>query len=577
MAESSSSNFEIAVRDFQQARREAAIQQILARLQGKSDVLLCYDEVRRQLRAGPTVERGLQEIPLDKIVGSVGRYQDFTRSFLPKKDSDQERWARVRAAITDMKGMSPIEVYQVGDAYFVKDGNHRVSVARQLGTETISAYVTEVKMRVSLTADDDPDELICKAHYADFLEETNLDKLRPEADLLMTFCGHYHVLLGQIETECHLMAKNGDGQCQKADWERAVVKWYEEVYMPIVQIIRELGVMRGFPERTETDIYVLLSERREELEEALEWHLDPETAVSELMHQEQTRPLFHRVLDTVAPGLEKGPAIGRWRKQQLALHREHHMFENILVLLEGIEGDWQILEQVISFTNMDDDHILGLYVIQDKSAVNDKAIQDMRAKFEQRCQAAGLRNDFAVEIGRFDHAIIRRAAWVDLVVINLTHPPEAHPLARIRPGWGGLIQRCPRPILAIPNAIQSNQDRVLLAYDGSTKADEALFVATYLTTRWKKALTVLTVKTAYTNVTAIDRARDYLQQHGVTWADYVLRDGPINDAILETAESHNINLLIVGGFGRRPALRLVLGSTVEHLLREFKQPMLICR
>jgi nucleotide-binding universal stress UspA family protein len=140
-----------------------------------------------------------------------------------------------------------------------------------------------------------------------------------------------------------------------------------------------------------------------------------------------------------------------------------------------------------------------------------------------------------------------------------------------------LIQQCPRPLLVIPDAIQSAQNRALLAYDGSAKADEALFVATYLTARWQKALTVLTVKTADTNVTAIDRARDYLQQHGVTWADYVLRDGSINDAILETAESHDINLLIVGGFGRRPALRVVLGSTVEHLLREFKQPMLICR
>jgi nucleotide-binding universal stress UspA family protein len=577
MTLSTSSTYEIAVRDFQRARREAALQQILARLRGKSDVLLCYDDVRRHLRAGPPVERGLQEIPLDKIGGSVGRYHDFTRTFLPTKDSNQERWARVKAAVTDMKQMPPIEVYQIGEVYFVIDGNHRVSVARQLGSQTISAYVTEVQTRVPLTAADDPAEVICKAHYADFLEKTNLDKLRPEADLLMTFCGQYQVLLDQIEIECRLLPPNEAGDCHPAAWEEAAVIWYDQVYLPIVQIIRELGLLRRFPERTEADIYVLLSERREELEEALGWHIHPETAIPELVDQTQSRPLLNRVLELVAPGLEEGPLTGRWRQKQLILHREHHLFENILVLLEGIEGDWHILDQVIRLARTDDDHILGLYVVPNQAALNESVVQEMRAKFEQRCQAAGLRAEFAVEIGRVNQVIIERAAWVDLVVINLTDPPESHPLARLRSGWGEFIQRCPRPILAIPNAIQSPQDRVLLAYDGSPKADEALFIATYLTIRWQKALTVLTVKTAHTTEAAMERARDYLQQHGINWAEYILREGSINQAILETAEAHHSNLLIMGGFGWRPVFRLVLGSTVEHLLREFKQPMLICR
>ena len=251
--------------------------------------------------------------------------------------------------------------------------------------------------------------------------------------------------------------------------------------------------------------------------------------------------------------------------------------KNILVVLEGIDDDQKILDQVIHLTHGDNDHILGLHVVANKAARNNKAIQQMCKNFEQRLHAAGLAGEFAVDVGRITHAVIRRAAWVDLVVINLTHPPETHPLARIRPGWAALVQRCPRPMLVIPNAIQSDQDRVLLAYDGSAKADEALFVATYLTKRWQKTLTVLTVETAHTNSATIDYARDYLQQSGVTWADYVLRDGPINEAILETAEERDINLLIMGGFGWRPALRLVLGSTVEHLLREFKQSMLICR
>jgi nucleotide-binding universal stress UspA family protein len=577
MSDLSELNYQLAVRDFQRARKEAAMQQMLARIQGKSSELLCYDEVRRHLRAtDKPIERGLQEIPLDKIVGSVGRYQDFTRSFLPKKDSNEERWARVKAAITDMKGMPPIEVYQVGEAYFVKDGNHRVSVAQQLGAKTISAYVTEVETRVSLTVDDDPEEVICKARYAEFLEKTNLDKLQPQADLLMTFCGQYQTLLDQINAECCLIGESS-ARCEGGDWDTAVLTWYKEVYLPVVKLIRELGVMRRFPERTEADIYVLLSEEREELEEALQWRLDAKTAVSALLQEPPTRPLLNRLIDAVAPDLEVGPQPGRWRQQQLALHREGHLFENILVLLEGIEGDWGILNRVIRWAQIDNDHILGLHIVKHKSQAKSAAVQELRAEFERRCQEAGVEGEFAIEVGGFTTAVIKRAAWVDLVIINLTHPPEAQPLARIGPGWGRLIQRCPRPILAIPDAVQSELSHPLLAYDGSAKADEALFVATYFAVRWQTTLTVLTVKTQHTDTTVLDQARSYLEKHGVTWAEYVLGEGSISDAILTTAKQHNSNFLILGGFGWQPLKRVMLGSTVEHMLREFKQPILICR
>ena len=577
MSELSKFNYQLAIRDFQRARKEAAMQQVLARVQGKSSDLLCYDDIRRHLRAtGKPIERGLQEIPLDKIVGSVGRYQDFTRSFLPKNDSNEERWARVMTAISDMKGIPPIEVYQVGDAYFVKDGNHRVSVARQLGSKTISAYVTEVETRVPLTADDDPDEVICKARYADFLEKTNLDKLLPQADLFMTFCGQYQVLLDQINAECRLLRHEQSLECEAGDWETAVLVWYEEVYLPVVKLIRELGVMRRFPERTEADIYVLLSEEREELEGALQWRLDPQRAVTALL-QEQPRPLLSRFIDAVAPDLEEGPKPGHWRQQQMTLHREGHLFESILVLLEGIEGDWSILDRVIHWAQMDNDHILGLHVVKQKSQINSQAVQELRVEFERRCQEAGVQSDFAIEVGGLTSAIIKRAAWVDLVVVNLTHPPENQPLARVGPGWGRLIQRCPRPLLVIPDAVQSELSNALLAYDGSAKADEALFVATYFAVRWKMKLTVLTVGTQHTDNTALEQAQTYLEKHDVTWADYVFSEGSISDAILATADQYNSDLLIMGGFGQRPVIRVMLGSTVEHMLREFKRPMLICR
>jgi hypothetical protein len=86
----------------------------------------------------------LHEIPLNEIVGSLGRHTDFNRQFLPRKDSQAGRWARVRMAY-DHSGLPPIEVYKLGEIYFVADGHHRVSVARQLGARYIEAYVIEIE------------------------------------------------------------------------------------------------------------------------------------------------------------------------------------------------------------------------------------------------------------------------------------------------------------------------------------------------------------------------------------------------------------------------------------------------
>ena len=126
--------YQSALEDFNQARRQAAMQQLLSRFTGEQTELLSYDDVKQKLKVANVRERGLQEIPVDKIIGSVGRYKDFTRSFLPKSDIGGERWARVKAAVSDLAGLAPIEVYQLGDAYFVIDGNHRVSIARQQDT-----------------------------------------------------------------------------------------------------------------------------------------------------------------------------------------------------------------------------------------------------------------------------------------------------------------------------------------------------------------------------------------------------------------------------------------------------------
>ena len=160
-----------ALQDFWRLRRQAGIERVMAQLTGKSVELLAYEDVVQKLRITGRAGGQLQDIPLAAIVGSVGRYTDFSRSFLPLQNEDQARWARVKMAVSDLAGLPPIEVYRIGEAYFVLDGNHRVSVARELGATYIQAYVTEVRTRVSLS----PDEV--EAWLSLFQDRENRDDL----------------------------------------------------------------------------------------------------------------------------------------------------------------------------------------------------------------------------------------------------------------------------------------------------------------------------------------------------------------------------------------------------------------
>ncbi len=574
-------NYYAAVRDFDRARKQAALRQLMAKLTGRSAELLSYNEVQEQLQAMGEIDRGLREIPLDAIVGSVGRYKDFTKGFLPKRDSDEERWASVRTAISNMHGMRPIEVYQVGDSYFVKDGNHRVSVARQLGVSTISAYVTEVKTRVELSVDDDPDEIICKARYVEFLEETDLDKVRPQANLLLTFCNQYDVLRRQIETRRQILDQARD---QPVGMREVVADWYDQVYLPVVELIREQGLLRNFPQRTETDLYLLFSERRADLEEALGWKIGSETAVTEFAESEseQQRPIFARVgerlLDALVPDeLYDGPEPGSWREKRVAYGRKDRLFADYLVAISGSDADWETLDEVIKMAKLEDDHLLGLHVVPYEYLLDSPEVKLVREGFEQRCREAGLEAEFAVEAGKVADIIVKRAAFADLVVTTLSHRPGPERLSRLSHGFSRLVQKCPRPVLAVPEGAKLDMSRILLAYDGSAKADEALFVATYLASRWPVALTVVTVETEYTTVSASDQARAYIEKYDIQDATFVVREKPIAEAILRTAEEHQSNIIIMGGFGFRPMLHLMMGSTVDQLLQAFQHPMLICR
>ena len=573
-------SYQLALRDFRRARQEAAMNQLLHRFTGQADQLLAYHDITNDLEVTETVKHGLQEIPLDAIVGSVGRAEDFTRDFLPKRDSDADRWARVKSRVMDMKGWPPIDVYKLGDAYFVIDGNHRVSVARQLGNETISAHVTEVKTRLPLGKDTDPAGIICRINYAKFLETTGLGISRPDANLYLTFSDQYEALSAQIET-CQWSLASREGR--EVSLEEASACWYDRIYLPTVNLIRAQGTMRNFHDRTEADIYVLLSEKREELEKGLGWNVSPRSAIASLPTTHDNRlgralsSFGGMLLDAVIPELEKGPPPGQWRRQVGATPRDQTLFADILVSLQGTDLDWHLLDETIYVAGKENSRILAVHAVDTKAALESIETQEIRDIFYQRCEAAGIEGQFAAEVGVEGNLMIKRAAWVDLMATNLTFATEFTSLPGLSSGVNTLIKHCPRPILVFPGPEHSAMDNALLAYDGSPKADEALFVATYLALRWQIRLAVVTVHTDLTSPAALERARLYLVGHHLSNVEFILRDQPITEAILDTSETLSSNLLIMGGFGIRPVRQLKLGSTVPEALYAASQPILICR
>jgi hypothetical protein len=129
--------------DFDRARRRAFLGRLAARLRRECSRLLAFDEVGRGHLAHNRRRLGLRDVEVSKIVGSMGRHEDFDRGFMPTKASLAERWKRVDRAFHSGLDLPALRLYKIGDSYFVEDGNHRVSVARYQGVETIEADVTE--------------------------------------------------------------------------------------------------------------------------------------------------------------------------------------------------------------------------------------------------------------------------------------------------------------------------------------------------------------------------------------------------------------------------------------------------
>ncbi len=257
--------------DYGRARFKAFLNQIWSVVSGQPSRLLSYEEIKEKLRIGGPIYRGVQTVSVDQIVGSLNRYHQFDRAFLPTQDDLSGRWQKIDRAFYNDVNLPPIVLYKVGQVYFVVDGHHRVSVAREQGQLFIEAEVRECATRVNITPDLKPEDLEILGDKVNFLERTQLDRLRPKANIKLTIPDGFERMLEHIAVHRYFMGLDLKRDISEQE---AVTHWYDKVYLPIVKVIRKSEILKEFPGKTEGDLYL--------------WVLDHQ----HYLHQEEGQPLM---------------------------------------------------------------------------------------------------------------------------------------------------------------------------------------------------------------------------------------------------------------------------------------------
>jgi hypothetical protein len=290
--------------DFQRARFKAFIHRVVAALSGQPSTLLSYDDIKAKLHIGGPIYRGVQTVRVDQIAGSLNRYHEFDRVFLPASDKLADRWQSVNRAFYQDVSLPPVVLYKVGQVYFVVDGHHRVSVAREQGQLFIEAEVRECATRVNITPDIKLDDLEILESKVNFLERTSLDDLRPGANIKVTIPDGFERMLEHIAVHRYFM---GLDLKRNISEQEAVTDWYDHVYIPIIKVIRDTEILKELPGKTEGDLYLWVLDHQHylEAEEGLPLQ-PPEAAARTFVDKGVKKPARKRRSDKRSNPADKG-------------------------------------------------------------------------------------------------------------------------------------------------------------------------------------------------------------------------------------------------------------------------------
>jgi hypothetical protein len=267
--------------DFSRQRRRRALARLTSRLRGESDFspVLPFEEVVEALGRRGERRLGLQTIELDSIVGTVDRSREFDRRFRPTSGRLRSRWERIATAMRRGEEIPPIDVYRIGELHFVRDGHHRVSVARALGYTNIDAYVTEILTVIGAGREITLRDLPLKSHERLFRERVPLPP-PAMARIQLSDEWRYAGLAEGVEAwGFRAMQMRGEYMTR----EQVAEAWFREEFEPVVAMLREADLVGS---GTEAEAYMRIATLRYLLLRTHEW----DDAVIERLREELERP-----------------------------------------------------------------------------------------------------------------------------------------------------------------------------------------------------------------------------------------------------------------------------------------------
>lgn len=555
-----------ALEDFHRFRSKAAMDRFWAGIRGESLDLLPYSEVSSKLRAVSRTDLGLKEVPLKNIIGSVNRTDDFDRNFRPLSDADDRRWANVKTAMTSpfSRGVPPVSLYKIGDAYFVLDGNHRVSIAKEMGMDTIEAYVTEVKSKVGLSSSFTLEELVEKAALADFLEETHIDQILPGIDLSLKQIDNYPLLREHINVHQYYMGIDNNREIGYAE---AVADWYDKIYTPVVNEIEKSGLYDEYPHLTLTDLYLLVLDKQHNLKESMGMDFKTENVIEFVAEQEG-----HQTKTSDSGANEELNKIALGEEEQT----DDRLFRDIMVAISDLDTENVAVHQAILMNRSRDGSILGVHVLPEKQVSNDY-VDAMESNFYDQLNQQHMKGKFISVTGETNRKLREFSLLSDLMVLRLRFPPGGSVIERASSGIIRILQRGRRPVLFVKDDARS-VSRILLLYDEQEKSKEAFFIAAYYAARYQCSLLLINIeKSADSNQENLQFARDYLSEVNVEATIIHISEDEVIERLPDWIQDFEISTVMMRGYESSGLIGRLFASHVDRVLEAVSIPVLICQ
>ena len=268
--------------DFSRARNKALINEMQHLLNPEEAQMISFNQIKQIIKPENETYMGMQEIPISKIVGSEGRYKDFDNQFFPKNSFMKERWERVDSALINDIVLPPIRVYELAGLYFVRDGNHRVSVAKSKGVEFIDAEVVSLQTEIRLSPVHSLTGIIKQiVNYEkrNFYFETSYGDITDYWNLDLSIPGQYDIIYQHILTHKYFINMNKQ---EEISMEEAIISWHTTVFLPAIAIIEKYKIMKYIKNRTTGDLYIYFIDSLHQINEKFGAEIKLETFVADI-------------------------------------------------------------------------------------------------------------------------------------------------------------------------------------------------------------------------------------------------------------------------------------------------------